>query len=50
MGSASQNFYNNAFARQAFAEEIKEVQQLWRQAAAESAIENLPFAFVRHTR
>jgi F420-dependent oxidoreductase-like protein len=38
MGSATSNFYNNAFARQGWADDVAEVQRLWlagdRQAAA----------------
>jgi F420-dependent oxidoreductase-like protein len=39
MGSADSNFYNNAFARQGWGDDVAEVQRLWlagdRQAAAE---------------
>lgn len=42
MGSATRNFYNDAFARQGFAEDVAEVQSLWRQGDREAAARRVP--------
>jgi len=42
MGSGSTNFYNRAFARQGFAEEVAEVQRLWRSGNREAAARAVP--------
>jgi F420-dependent oxidoreductase-like protein len=42
MGSANQNFYNAAFARQGYAEDVRVVQQLWRAGRREEAADRVP--------
>ena len=42
MGSRDQNFYNDAFARQGFAEEVDEVQRLWLDGKREAAADRVP--------
>jgi F420-dependent oxidoreductase-like protein len=42
MGSTNQNFYNNAFARQGFGDDVAEVQRLWREGDREAAAERVP--------
>jgi len=42
MGSAKRNFYNEAFARLGFAEEVAEVQRLWLAGEREHAAERVP--------
>ncbi len=42
MGSASTNFYNNAFARQGFGEDVRAVQELWRSGKQGAARERVP--------
>ncbi len=42
MGSGSTNFYNNAFARLGFGEDVAEVQRLWREGDREAAAERVP--------
>jgi F420-dependent oxidoreductase-like protein len=42
MGSATQNFYNNAFARQGFGDDVAEVQRLWREGDREAAAQRVP--------
>jgi F420-dependent oxidoreductase-like protein len=42
MGSANQNFYNNAFARQGFGDDVAEVQRLWRAGEKEKAADRVP--------
>jgi F420-dependent oxidoreductase-like protein len=42
MGSADQNFYNAAFARQGYAEEVQVVQQLWLAGRREEAADRVP--------
>ncbi len=42
MGSGSTNFYNEAFARLGFADEIAEVARLWRSGRREEAAEAVP--------
>jgi F420-dependent oxidoreductase-like protein len=42
MGSAEQNFYNAAFARQGYAEEVRVVQQLWLAGRREEAADRVP--------
>lgn len=42
MGSATTNFYNRAFARQGFGEDVEEVQHLWRAGDKEAARRRVP--------
>ncbi len=42
MGSLSQNFYNNAFARQGIASEVREVQRLWLEGKRDEARKRVP--------
>ena len=42
MGSKTQNFYNAAFARQGFGEEVDHVQKLWLAGRREEAAANVP--------
>ena len=42
MGSASTNFYNAAFTRQGFGDEVAEVQRLWRDGEREAAAAAVP--------
>jgi F420-dependent oxidoreductase-like protein len=42
MGSATTNFYNRAFARQGFGEDVEEVQRLWRAGDREAARRRVP--------
>jgi F420-dependent oxidoreductase-like protein len=42
MGSATQNFYNDAFARQGYADDVAEVQRLWRAGEREQAAARVP--------
>lgn len=42
MGSAASNFYNNAFGRLGFAEDVAEVQRLWAAGDREAAAARVP--------
>lgn len=42
MGSATTNFYNNAFARQGYADDVAEVQRLWRSGDRTAAADRVP--------
>jgi F420-dependent oxidoreductase-like protein len=42
MGSATRNFYNDAFARQGFADDVQAVQALWRSGDREGAAKRVP--------
>lgn len=42
MGSATSNFYNDAFARQGYADDVAEVQRLWLAGDREAAAERVP--------
>jgi F420-dependent oxidoreductase-like protein len=42
MGSGSKNFYNDAFARQGYGEDVAEVQRLWRQGDRRAAAARVP--------
>jgi F420-dependent oxidoreductase-like protein len=42
MGSERQNFYNHAFARQGFGDDVAAVEQLWRSGDREAAAERVP--------
>jgi F420-dependent oxidoreductase-like protein len=42
MGSAKQNFYNAAFARQGYADDVRAVQELWQAGRREEAAERVP--------
>lgn len=49
MGSSSTNFYNRAFARQGFADDIAEVQRLWQEGDREAAGNAVPIEIGLHT-
>ena len=42
MGSRADNFYNNAFARQGFGDDVAEVQRLWAEGHREAAAARVP--------
>jgi F420-dependent oxidoreductase-like protein len=42
MGSAANNFYNNAFAKQGFAQDVAEVQRLWAEGDRVAAAARVP--------
>ncbi len=42
MGSRANNFYNNAFARQGFGDDVAEVQRLWAEGDREAAAARVP--------
>ncbi len=42
MGSAEKNFYNAAFARQGYGDDVREVQRLWLAGRREEAAERVP--------
>ena len=42
MGSETQNFYNDAFTRQGYGDDVRAVQQLWRSGDREAAAERVP--------
>jgi F420-dependent oxidoreductase-like protein len=42
MGSPARNFYNDAFARQGFADDVRDVQRLWLSGDREAAAERVP--------
>ena len=42
MGSSATNFYNNAFARQGFADDVAEVQRLWAAGERDAAAARVP--------
>ena len=42
MGSRADNFYNNAFARQGFGDDVAEVQRLWAEGQREAAAARVP--------
>ena len=42
MGSATNNFYNNAFARQGYGDDVREVQRLWLAGDKFAARERVP--------
>lgn len=42
MGSATRNFYNDAFARQGYGEDVREVQRLWLDGEQEAARRRVP--------
>jgi F420-dependent oxidoreductase-like protein len=44
MGSAATNFYNNAFARQGYGDDVREVQRLWLAGDREAARRRVPIA------
>ena len=45
MGSQDQNFYNAAFARQGYAEEVRAVQELWLSGRRAEAADRVPLDF-----
>lgn len=44
MGSATRNFYNNAFERQGFGDDVRAVQRLWLDGDTEAARKRVPIA------
>ena len=42
MGSRDKNFYNDAFARQGFADDVAAVQALWFDGQREQAADRVP--------
>jgi hypothetical protein len=44
MGSAGTNFYNNAFERQGFGDDVREVQRLWLAGDKDAARRRVPTA------
>ena len=42
MGSAASNFYNNAFGKQGFAQDVAEVQRLWAEGDRAAAAARVP--------
>src|SRR3954470_20188544 len=42
MGSATTNFYNNAFERQGYGDDVREVQRLWRAGDQDAARSRVP--------
>jgi F420-dependent oxidoreductase-like protein len=42
MGSATKNFYNDAFARQGYGDDVREVQRLWLSGDREAARKRVP--------
>jgi F420-dependent oxidoreductase-like protein len=49
MGSADRNFYNDAFERQGYGEEVTEVQRLWRDGRRDEAADAVPIELGRRT-
>jgi F420-dependent oxidoreductase-like protein len=49
MGSTATNFYNRAFARQGFGDEVETVARLWRDGDREAAAEAVPIELGLHT-
>jgi F420-dependent oxidoreductase-like protein len=45
MGSATTNFYNDAFARQGYGDDVREVQRLWLAGDRDGARRRVPTAF-----
>ena len=44
MGSATTNFYNDAFERQGYGDDVRAVQQLWRAGDRDAARRRVPIA------
>jgi F420-dependent oxidoreductase-like protein len=49
MGSRDQNFYNAAFTRQGFGDDVRAVQDLWLAGRREEAADRVPLALGLHT-
>src|SRR4051794_26836824 len=49
MGNRSQNFYNAAFERQGYGEDVRAVQQLWLAGERDRAADRVPLDFGRRT-
>ncbi|MDA0364940.1 MAG: LLM class F420-dependent oxidoreductase [Chloroflexi bacterium] len=49
MGSRSQNFYKDAFARQGFADEANEIQRLWLEGKRDEAADRVPIEIALKT-
>jgi len=49
MGSPTQNFYKDAFARQGFADEANEIQRLWLEGKRDEAADRVPLEIAQKT-
>ena len=49
MGTGKSNFYNDAFARLGFADEVAEVERLWRAGERDEAADTVPLELGAHT-
>jgi alkanesulfonate monooxygenase SsuD/methylene tetrahydromethanopterin reductase-like flavin-dependent oxidoreductase (luciferase family) len=49
MGNRSQNFYNAAFERQGYGEDVRAVQELWLAGRREEAADRVPLDLGRRT-
>jgi alkanesulfonate monooxygenase SsuD/methylene tetrahydromethanopterin reductase-like flavin-dependent oxidoreductase (luciferase family) len=49
MGNRAQNFYNAAFERQGYGEDVRAVQELWLAGRREQAADRVPLDFGRRT-
>jgi alkanesulfonate monooxygenase SsuD/methylene tetrahydromethanopterin reductase-like flavin-dependent oxidoreductase (luciferase family) len=49
MGSESQNFYNDAFARQGYGDDVKAVQRLWKDGKRDEAAARVPVEIGQRT-
>src|SRR5262249_34551918 len=49
MGSRDQNFYNAAFERQGYGDDVRAVQDLWLSGRRDAAAERVPLDLGRHT-
>jgi F420-dependent oxidoreductase-like protein len=49
MGTADRNFYNDAFSRQGFADDVQAVQRLWLDGRRDEAADRVPLDLARRT-
>jgi F420-dependent oxidoreductase-like protein len=49
MGSTDHNFYNDAFSRQGFGDDVRAVQRLWREGDRQGAADRVPIEIGRKT-
>jgi F420-dependent oxidoreductase-like protein len=49
MGTSDRNFYNDAFTRQGFGDDVRAVEELWRAGQRESAADRVPIELGRRT-
>ena len=49
MGSRDQNFYNAAFERQGYGDDVRAVQDMWLEGRREEAADRVPIDFGRRT-